>query len=104
MDRRGFFKLFGIGVAGVALEQAIPLGRVWSFPKDIVIPRHLWSQRIPIHQFYLNEGGMPQRHVVTRRIGNHLYEVTTYPGAIPFKIIDAYAIAADPRPSALKTS
>ncbi len=37
MDRRGFLKLFSAGVAGIALEQAIPLGRVWSFPKEIVI-------------------------------------------------------------------
>jgi len=39
MDRRGFFKLFGAGVAGIALEQAIPLGRVWSFPSKIVLPK-----------------------------------------------------------------
>jgi hypothetical protein len=38
MDRRGFFKLFGAAVAGIALEQAIPLGRVWSFPTNIVLP------------------------------------------------------------------
>jgi hypothetical protein len=37
MDRRGFLKLFSAGVAGIALQQAIPLGRVWSFPKKIVI-------------------------------------------------------------------
>ena len=37
MDRRGFLKFFSAGVAGIALEQAIPLGRVWSFPKKIVI-------------------------------------------------------------------
>ncbi len=37
MDRRGFLKFFSAGVAGIALEQAIPLGRVWSFPKEIVI-------------------------------------------------------------------
>jgi len=36
MNRRGFFKLFGLGVAGIALEQAIPLGRVWSFPTEII--------------------------------------------------------------------
>lgn len=41
MDRRGFLKLFSAGVAGVALDQAIPLGRVWSFPKNIVISKPL---------------------------------------------------------------
>lgn len=35
MDRRGFLKLFGMGVGGVAIGQAIPFGRVWSFPKKI---------------------------------------------------------------------
>ena len=35
MDRRRFLSLFGAGVAGIALEQAVPLGRVWSFPKKI---------------------------------------------------------------------
>ena len=38
MNRRGFFKLFGLGIAGIALEQAVPLGRVWSFPSEIMIP------------------------------------------------------------------
>ena len=37
MDRRSFLKWFSAGVAGIALEQAIPLGRVWSFPSKIVI-------------------------------------------------------------------
>ena len=38
MNRRNFLSLFSAGVAGIALEQAIPLGRVWSFPKEIVVP------------------------------------------------------------------
>jgi hypothetical protein len=37
MNRRKFFSLFGLGVSGIALEQAIPMGRAWSFPKEIVI-------------------------------------------------------------------
>lgn len=37
MNRRNFLSLFSAGVAGIALEQAIPLGRVWSFPKEIKI-------------------------------------------------------------------
>lgn len=37
MNRRNFLSLFGAGVAGIAIEQAIPLGRVWSFPKEILI-------------------------------------------------------------------
>ena len=38
MNRRGFLSLFGLGIAGIALEQAVPLGRVWSFPSEIVLP------------------------------------------------------------------
>lgn len=41
MNRRNFLSLFSAGVAGIALEQAIPLGRVWSFPKKIIIPQFL---------------------------------------------------------------
>lgn len=37
MDRRKFLGSLIAGVAGIAIEQAIPLGRVWSFPKKIVI-------------------------------------------------------------------
>lgn len=49
MDRRKFLSLFSAGVAGIALEQAIPLGRVWSFPKKIVIADPLldeWGNRL----------------------------------------------------------
>lgn len=38
MNRRGFLGGLAALVAGVAIEQAIPLGRVWSFPSKIVIP------------------------------------------------------------------
>lgn len=37
MNRRSFLGLFGAGVAGIAISKAIPFGRVWSFPKEIVI-------------------------------------------------------------------
>lgn len=35
MDRRNF--IFGLGalVGGLVIEQAIPLGRVWSFPTTL---------------------------------------------------------------------
>jgi hypothetical protein len=38
VNRRNFLALFSAGIAGIALEQAIPLGRAWSFPSKIVIP------------------------------------------------------------------
>lgn len=37
MNRRRFLSLAGLSLGGIALTQAIPLGRVWSFPKKIVI-------------------------------------------------------------------
>lgn len=56
MERRNFLKLFGGTVAGIALEQAIPLGRVWSFPKRIThcgIDYGLYPSRTVITRFYL---------------------------------------------------
>src|SRR5580693_940750 len=44
MDRRKFLSLLGMGVAAAAAEQVIPLGRVWSFPKNIVIAKPPLSQ------------------------------------------------------------
>ena len=35
MNRRGFLQGLGALVGGVMLEKAIPLGRVWSFPKEV---------------------------------------------------------------------
>jgi hypothetical protein len=40
MNRRGFLQLLGGTVAGLAIEEAIPFGRVWSFPSKIVIPTY----------------------------------------------------------------
>lgn len=36
-SRRGFLRNIGFGIGGIALEQAVPLGRVWSFPKTITL-------------------------------------------------------------------
>jgi hypothetical protein len=33
LNRRGFLKMLGGGVAGIAIAEAVPLGRVRSFPK-----------------------------------------------------------------------
>lgn len=35
MNRRSFLKNLGLFVGGVAIEQAIPFNRVWSFPSEI---------------------------------------------------------------------
>lgn len=38
MNRRSFFRFLGAGAATLALSEAIPFGRVWSFPSKIVVP------------------------------------------------------------------
>lgn len=43
MNRRNFLSLLGASMAGIALDQAIPFNRVWSFPKEIVL-----SNSIPV--------------------------------------------------------
>lgn len=35
MNRRAFLSGIGALVGGIAIEKAIPFGRVWSFPKEI---------------------------------------------------------------------
>lgn len=35
MNRRSFLSGLGALVGGLALEQAVPFGRVWSFPTDL---------------------------------------------------------------------
>lgn len=35
LSRRGFLSGLGALVGGIAIEQAIPFGRVWSFPKEV---------------------------------------------------------------------
>jgi hypothetical protein len=39
INRRTFISLLGLGGTAVAVEQVIPFGRVWSFPKQIVLAR-----------------------------------------------------------------
>lgn len=39
MERRSFLRGLAAIVGGLALEEAIPLGRVWSFPSKIIIPQ-----------------------------------------------------------------
>jgi hypothetical protein len=61
IDRRRF-----LGSAALLLEQAIPFGRVWSFPTKIVIPRpnHVWLtyQELIYYQLYgkRSEGLSPE--------------------------------------------
>lgn len=40
MNRRNFLQGIAVMFAAQAAERVIPFGRVWSFPKQIVIPKH----------------------------------------------------------------
>jgi hypothetical protein len=100
-DRRRFLGLFSAGIAGLALEQAIPFGRVWSFPSKIVYNIGVdfgfedsvtvieeWHRQFPVGSTVSIK--FPPTWNVVRRIGSHVYEVK-YPGSIvPFKVIDSY--------------
>jgi hypothetical protein len=48
MNRRGFLKALSATVGGVALAEAIPFNRVWSFPKKIVIRDKPFWEAMPI--------------------------------------------------------
>jgi hypothetical protein len=88
MNRRNFLSLFSAGVAGIALEQAIPLGRVWSFPKKIVVPESIlfaWED----YERIVKVGStirirQPQRWIVT-----HEPKVTWYTRADVERIFTA---------------
>ena len=79
MDRRKFFKLFGIGVAGIALEQAIPLGRVWSFPSEIVVPTgnlFLRTEWITMESLRILEEHLRFSAVVARRFDDDFVKIS----------------------------
>jgi len=59
MHRRRFLTLFGLGSAAIALEQAIPFGRVWSFPKKIVLPFGLLDGAATAHELEQFEASIP---------------------------------------------
>jgi hypothetical protein len=101
MDRRDFISLFGAGVAGIALEQAIPLGRVWSFPKEIVTAGHPiyngfdlgLGEALTFRSYWIQQGGASGKAVL------HRVEVLGpdgkwQPWCLPsYKIPDSYATA-----------
>jgi hypothetical protein len=41
MNRRGFLGGMAALIGGLALEQAIPFGRVWLFPSEITVNRNV---------------------------------------------------------------
>lgn len=61
--------MLGAGVAGIALEQAIPFSRVWSFPKKIVVPEYAGFDvgRLDIR--------VPQRFLITEGLRYTAYTV-----------------------------
>lgn len=69
MDRRGFLSMLGAGVAGVALDAAIPFNRVWSFPQKLVLS-NVWAsypgklcEPTPKQSEFINLGRSPDFEV-----------------------------------------
>ena len=83
MNRRLFMSLLGGAVAGLALDQSIPLGRVWSFPKEIVIAESLSIgdvfsiAGVNAVNFQIGDivtlDGHPERMVVTQVVENRIH-------------------------------
>lgn len=38
MNRRNFLRALGMTIGGIAVEKAVPFGRLWSFPSRNVVP------------------------------------------------------------------
>lgn len=80
MNRRNFLSLFGAGVAGIAIEKAIPFGRVWSFPKEIAIPEVSFEEFAFDQDFArsFKVGQMIRVRIPQRWIVTHEPKVTWY--------------------------
>ena len=104
MNRRNFLSLLSSGVAGIALKEAIPFNRVWSFPKKIVRPKLSVDElqgfiptRLDIGDFVKIsetwrkiENPLSGCWAVQRNIGGHIYYEILHREQIPFVITDAY--------------
>lgn len=68
MNRRELFKFLGAAIGGIALEQAIPFNRVWSFPKKIVLANQVGSRFVGYIEGipYYYTWGFPEYHGLTR--------------------------------------
>jgi hypothetical protein len=78
MNRRNFLSLVPAAVAGLALDQAIPFNRVWSFPKNVRVP-HFSATRLrlmllpepevfdPLSRVIIREAWHKKGNVVFRR-------------------------------------
>jgi hypothetical protein len=85
MDRRNFITGIGTLIAGIAIEEAMPFGRVWSFPKEIQIANATSSLLVGRNAFFNSEfsqdirlygGALLQRR---RPLWKFYYEYTRSP-------------------------
>jgi hypothetical protein len=94
MDRRNFFRLLAGAAGAIALEEAIPFGRVWSFPSKIVVPKLTMPCGYPDYDWYFDKkfavGGIiqvriPQRFTVDgwKTCFTIADDGTTTPAALP---------------------
>lgn len=73
MERRGFLKGLAAIVGGIALEQAEPLGRVWSFPKEVKCVNFNDGLSIRfIREWYPSENRLIQRFDYALALHNEL--------------------------------
>jgi hypothetical protein len=76
MNRRGFITGLAALIGGIALEQAIPLGRVWSFPSVIKPAGGTIIARYPTE--YVITEVFPRYETIDlemRRLFHHTYQI-----------------------------
>ncbi len=64
VNRRGFLQIGGLIIGGIAITEAIPLNRVWWFPKEIVIAKSVPCIELAATQ-YLGSFGWLASHDLT---------------------------------------
>lgn len=113
MNRRGFLQVLGIAVGGIALEQAIPFNRVWSFPKNIVIPKNhsdyvgVYNEAIKKYSLawceYANNFEIGQTIRVPMPEGVMRFTITSIPGIMPVEPAFSVSAVASHTPELLGT-
>lgn len=90
MNRRSFLSFFGLSIAGLALDKAIPNGRVWSFPKEIksrhglFLPSHANDSTGTFLMAELDRLDSRSRESLSAVAWERDWNPPVYPGYMPF--------------------